>query len=105
MGVSFLESHAAGAKHKKLISARKSTADIRMMLRTYKQGDMEAKSDTVSQQIEAPANSKAQETVDHLSYNKENTLNAEILWCLRMISSHESYSSCSDLSDFPRNVF
>ena len=48
MGVLALESHAAGAKHKKLISARKSTADIRIMLRTCKQGDMEAKSDTVS---------------------------------------------------------
>ena len=36
MGVSALESHAAGAKHKKLISAEKSTVDIRMMLRTSK---------------------------------------------------------------------
>ena len=32
MGVLALESHAAGAKHKKLISARKSTVDSRMML-------------------------------------------------------------------------
>ena len=54
-----------------------------MMLGTSKQGDKEAKSDTVSQQVEAPANSKAQETVNHLLYNKENTLNAEILGCLR----------------------
>ena len=89
----------------KLISARKSTVDIRMMLGTSKQGDKEVKNDTVSQQVEAPANSKAQETVNYLSYNKENTHNAEILWCLRMISSHESYNSCSDLSDFPKNVF
>ena len=58
MGVSALESHAAGAKHKKLISGRKSIVDITMMLGTSIQGDEEAKSDTVSQQFEAPANSK-----------------------------------------------
>ena len=46
------------------------------MLGTSKQGVKEAKSDHVRQQIEAPANSKAQETVDHLlyKYNKENDL-------------------------------
>ena len=54
------------AKHKKLINARKSTVDIRMMLGTCGQGDKEAKSDAVSQQIQAPANSKAQKTADHL---------------------------------------
>ena len=61
-----------------------------MMPGTSKQGDKEAKSDTIIEQIEVPPNSKAQETVDYLLYNKENTLIAEILWCLRMISSHES---------------
>ena len=80
MSVSALESHAVGAKHKKLINARKSTVDIRMMLGTSKEGDEEAKSDRVRKPIEAPASSKAQETVDHLLDNKENTLNAEILW-------------------------
>ena len=76
-----------------------------MMLRTSKQGDNEAKSHTVSQQIEAPANSKSQETVDHLLYNKENTLCAKILWCLRMVSSRESYNSCSDLSEISQRIF
>ena len=105
MSVSALELHAAGAKHKKLINARKSTVDIRMMLVTCEQGDKEAKSDAVSQQIQAPANSKAQNTVDHLLYNKENTLNSEILWRLRVISSHESYNSCSDLSEIFQKSF
>ena len=50
-----------------------------MMLRTSKQGHNEAKSHTVSQQIEAPANSKAQETVDHLLYNKEFFLIIKLL--------------------------
>ena len=48
MGVLALESHAAGAKYKKLISTWKSTVDLRMMLRTSKQGDKEVKSDTIS---------------------------------------------------------
>ena len=39
MDLSALESHAAAAKHKKLLSAWNSTADIRMMLGTCKQGD------------------------------------------------------------------
>ena len=41
MGVLALESHAAGAKHKKLISARKSTFDLRLMRRTSNQSDKE----------------------------------------------------------------
>ena len=97
-----MESHDAAAKHKKLISA---TVGIRMMLGTCKQGDKEAKSDTVTQQIEASASSKAQEIVDHFLYNNENTLNEEILWCLRMISSHESYNFCSDLSEVFKRIF
>ena len=105
MGVSALELHAARSKHKTLISTRKSTVDIKMMLGTSKQGDKEAKSDTVSQQIEAPANSKAQETVDYLLCNRENTLNAEILRCLRMISSHEGYNSSSDLLEIFQIMF
>ena len=105
MSVSALESHAVGAKQKKLINARKSTVDIRMMLGTSKEGDEEAKSDRVRKPIEAPASSKAQETVDHLLDNKENTLNAEILRCLRMIFSHESYNSCGDLSEIFQRIF
>ena len=105
MGVSALELHAARSKHKTLISTRKSTVDIKMMLGTSKQGDKEAKSDTVSQQIEAPANSKAQETVDYLLCYRENTLNAEILRCLRMISSHEGYNSSSDLLEIFQIMF
>ena len=105
MSVSALESHAAGAKHKKLIYARKSTVDITMMLGTSEEGDEEAKSDRVSKPTEAPANSKAQETVDHLLDNKEDTLYAEILWCLRMIFPHESYNSCSDLSEISQRIF
>ena len=76
-----------------------------MMLGTSKQGDKEVKNDTVSQQVEAPANSKAQETVNYLSYNKENTLSAEISWYLRMVSSHESYNSCSDFSEIFQRMF
>ena len=75
------------------------------MLGTCGQGDKEAKSDAVSQQIQAPANSKAQKTVDHLLYSKENILNSEILWCLRMISSHESFNSCGDLSEIFQKCF
>ena len=51
MGFSAFESHAAGARHKKLIGARKWTVDI---------SDKKARSDKVNQQIEALANSKAQ---------------------------------------------
>ena len=60
------------------------------MLGTSVQSFKEAKRDTVSQQTEAPTNSKAQETVDRLLQKKENILSAELLWCLKMIFSHKS---------------
>ena len=68
MGVLALESHAAGAKHKKLISARKSTFDLRLMRRSSNQSDKEVKSDTISKQSEPPANSRA---VNYLLYTKD----------------------------------
>ena len=76
------------------------------MLGSCKQGDKEANCDTVTHQTEAPANLKPQETVNHLLHNKKKTLNAEILWSLRMIFSHKSYNSWSDLlKNFQRMFF
>ena len=55
MGFSVLDSYAAGAKHKKLISAIKSTVDIRMMLGTSKQRVMQIVNKLRLQLIEKPS--------------------------------------------------
>ena len=34
----------------------------------------------------------------HVFTQKENSFNAEILWCLRMVLVHDSYNSCCHLS-------
>ena len=34
----------------------------------------------------------------HVFTQKENSLNAEMLWCLGMVLAHDSYNSCCDLS-------
>ena len=55
MGFSVLESYGAGAEHKKLISAKKSAVDIRMMLGTSKQRVMQIVNKLRLQLIEKPS--------------------------------------------------
>ena len=37
--------------------------------------------------------------------NQENVLNPEILRCLRMVLTHESYNSCNDLAPLFQRMF
>ena len=40
-----------------------------------------------------------------LIINGENTLIAEILWCLRMVLTHESYNSWNNLAPLVQRMF
>ena len=42
---------------------------------------------------------------DDLIINHQNTLVAEILWCLKVVMSHFSYRSCFDLNDLLKRMF
>ena len=110
MGVAALTSHAKGQKHNSKLSDKSSSADIRLMLggsmnkenirpTTDKQKDSETNKQTVKSS-DIPSSS-----MDKLIANQANTLNAEILWCLRMVQAHESYNSCSDLSALFQRMF
>ena len=46
-----------------------------------------------------------EKTMDKLIINQENTLNAERLWCLRLVLTHENYNSCSDLAPLFQRMF
>ena len=48
---------------------------------------------------------KEKKTVDKLIINEDNTLNAEIFWCLRIVLTHESYNLCSYLVPLFQRVF
>ena len=102
MGVSALTSHATGLEHKSKLPESQATIDIRTMF-----GVQKKQTDTnLSNQATHDKNKEKDVTmIDNLIVNKENTLNAEILWCLKMVLSHDSYHSCNDLLSLFKRMF
>lgn len=39
-------------------------------------------------------------TLDKIVVTSKDVLDAEILWCLKVVTSHYSYKSCNDLGNF-----
>ena len=94
MGSGALDSHATGSKHKQKVLDR---SRFRCFFK---------KASTVSDRETASSSSSKTNTAgaDALIIN-QNTLVAEILWCLKVVMSHFSYRSCLDLNDLIKRMF
>ena len=104
MGVSALASHASGKKHQSKLSGKNSSMDIRLLLGASNKSENSKAIDKQTSSTDKQTSSK-EKTMDKLIINQENTLNAEILWCLRMVLTHESYNSCNDLAPLLQRMF
>ena len=58
-----------------------------------------------SKQAQKKKKKKRKKAMSKLIINQENTLNPEILWCLRMVLTHKSYNSCNDLAPLFQRIF
>ena len=82
--------------------------DIRSMFNKKCQQSTAAKQENIFNQettTKQGAAGTAKQGPIHVFTQKENSLNAERLWCLRMVLAHDSYNSCCDLSKLFGRVF
>ena len=107
MEVSALDYHPTCAKHQKNLKDSEGM-DIRSMFNKKSQQSTAAKHETTSNQettTKQVVTGTAKQGSIHAFTQKENFLNAEILWCLRMVLAHDSYNSCCDLSKLFGRMF
>ena len=95
MGVKALESHMEGKKHKSFIKAR---ADAKVAFSGFRETSPPESSKS------APASQQAPPTLDQL-ITSPHVINAEILWCLKVVMSHMSFRSCLGLNDMFKTMF
>jgi hypothetical protein len=116
MGISALNSHMKGKKHSSLIDLRKKSLGIQAFVSS--RSSSEGHSNPTSSNNPRPSdnknsnsagNSDPVSTINKPStsefFIKHETLKAEILWAIKVCTSHYSYNSCTDTSDLFREMF
>ena len=79
--------------------------DIRLLLGASNMSEKSEISSNKETSSTDKQTSSKEKTMGKLIINQENTLNAEILWCLRTVLTHESYNSCNDLTPLFQQMF
>ena len=93
VGSSTLDSHASGKKHQQLMLER-------------------SKSDVIDLKFNKPCLSSTKETEDSKKSGslddlllKNEVINGEILWCLKLVAGYLSYNSCSKINEIFKIIF
>ena len=87
--------HASGKKHQSKLSRKNSSLDVGLLLGASSKSEKSEISDKQTRLKDKQTSSKEKNNGQII--NQDNTLNAEILWCLRMVLTHESNNSCNNL--------
>ena len=101
MGVSALESHAAGKRHTNLLNERKKCKDVFFIPTQFSNAN-----ETTSQKSVDSSSSctiSTSKSIDGFMASR-NSIDAEILWCMNVVKSH-SFNFCSDLKNIFTKMF
>ena len=90
---SALDSHASGKKHQQLMLEHSKSGMIDLMFNK-----------PCSSSTKETEDSKKSGSLDDLLLKNE-VINAEILWCLKLVAGHLSYNSCSNISKIFKTMF
>ena len=103
-GVSALRSHARGKKH--VAKTKGGTSILHFVAGKVETANVAAVSspDSASSNTQSGSGTTPQSKIDDFTLN-QRALDAEIRWCLRMVSCHGSYNSCTDLGDTFKTMF
>ena len=99
MGVSALESYAAGKRHIDLLNERKKYKDIFFIPTQFSNTNK-----TTSQKSSSSCTISTSKRIDGFMASR-NSIDAEILWCMNVAKSHHSFNSCSDLKNIFTKMF
>ena len=100
MGSSDLESHGSGKKHKEKLEAHCKLGTISMFMNKKVNDAENLKPSTSSNSETLTSSEKISSYV-----TKNEVINAKILWCLKIVSGHFSFNSCSDLGAIFKCMF
>ena len=106
MGVSALESHATGKKHKSLIKERKQYSETFFPQKksSERNSEKEEGQSTSIIQKETGKQKQSAKSIDQYAVSINN-LNAEILWCMYVVKGHLSYNLCSNIKELFNVMF
>ena len=104
MGSSALDSHSTGKKHKQRVGERSQYSDIFFKKKTDSSCIGSSNSSLKKGETVTIGNPTQTGTIGHFQVS-QNSLNAEILWCLKVVNGHLSYNSCSNLAQMFQYMF
>ena len=93
MGSSTLDSHASGKKHQQLMLECSKSGVIDLMFNK-----------PCSSSTKETEDSKRSGSLDDLLLKNE-VINAELLWCLKLVTGHLIYNLCSNISEIFKIMF
>ena len=102
MGVSALESHAAGKRYTDLLNERKKYKDVFFIPTQSSNANK-----TTSQKSVGSSSSctiSTSKSIDGFMASR-NSIDAEIMWCMGVVKSHHSFNSRSDLKNIFTKMF
>ena len=102
MGESTLRRHQDGSKHKANMKA-KADASLSSM-DDFRVNNSSVREDQTNETTTASERNPAAGTIQSLVTRKD-CLSAEILWTLKVVTSHYSFSSCSDVQQLFERMF
>ena len=97
MGVSALESFAAGKKHINLVEEKKKYLSLFFKPAQSKSSDT---TESTKQEVEKTVNvdpTGKSKTIHEFMVNT-HSINAGKFWCMKVVKSYYSYNSCSDFA-------
>lgn len=98
MGESALKSHQKSAKHRSKVAAGEGCSSVTSFLQAANV------TETTSQRENTETSSRAA-TLDEDCRRHDSVIEAEILWTMKVVSSHYSYSSSGSVSELFRKMF
>ena len=102
MGVSALESHAAGKRHTDLLIEGKKYKDVFFI----PSQSSNASKTTSQKSVDSSSSStiSTSKSIDGFIASR-NSIATAILWCMNVVKSHHSFNSCSDLKNIFTKMF
>ena len=105
MGEGALRSHHKGAKHKQRLEASKKTMGISAFCVSTKENVTSSTVPVESTSGSTPPVASTSASNVAQAFSGTDVLKAEIVWTLKCIQGHYSYSSCSDIASVFRTMF
>ncbi len=103
MGEPAIRSHGKGSKHKQLLEQKKAAGGC--TIRDFFSGSSKANEGQGSTAAPTPTQPKPSTAPLTSFVSRNDCLTSEVLWTLKVVNSHNSFNSCTDVSSLFAQMF